>query len=279
MSVLLPTFRRPEWLEESLLSLLCQTGVNIHLVLMDNGSQCDDTMSVMEHYLPMFYDHKFIRMACNSFDNIPIMDKHVIGDYVVRFTDDDRMLPGNLAMKCKVLESDPDIGICFSSAMAIDENGTSLNILKGTWTKPDISLEEAFVTSYMVMSGTVMRRDAFRIPFWGHAIGNEWGQHMTILDSGYSAHYIEEPLTELRLHPDSDTQKRGHDDHMFCDMHIEMWEKWAERVKPSLSTWEDCASIYYMALAAKHKGQFCGAYLDDMGRLLSLVAKQKKPGV
>jgi glycosyltransferase involved in cell wall biosynthesis len=232
VDICLPTFRRPAWLKESLESVISQQGVDVHLILMDNGSNCLETDTVIEQMLPRFKNPTFIKKESNDFDNIPGIWKHVRGDYVVEFTDDDRMLPRNLYEKVCLLQKH-DAGIAFSPAFHIGPDGQRKGKIVGGFRRQDgttnPTFDDLFPASRLVMPSVVMTRTAFELQFDGYTIGSEWGRHLAIVGAGHKCVQVCYPMVELRIHGGSDTNTRGFYDGKFLDMHLHTWKHWIQR--------------------------------------------------
>lgn len=226
VTILLPTFKRPKWLEESLKSILSQQGIDLHLVVLDNGSNCLDTTRIIQQYLPRFKHTDFIEHKVNDFHHITEMWPLVKGDFVVEFTDDDRMLVGNIYRKVGMMR-DLNADICFSPAYEIDIQGSRTGPIRGQCKRPFINFDDLFGSSRLIMPSVVMSRKAWEIPVQApHAFGGEWQRHLSILAAGCRAAYSSTPGIELRIHPGSDTNQRGFGQGMSIDMHLKTWWHW-----------------------------------------------------
>jgi len=256
VSICLSTYKRPKWLKESLESILVQQGVDVQLILMDNGSNCSETDSVIEQLLPKFYKYSYIKFLSNDFKHFGRMEALIDGNYVTQFTDDDRMLPGNLYTKVSALQSS-GAGICFSPAWHIDQDGKRCGS-SGGFRRGDIihpKFNDLFATSRLIMPSVMMTRDAWEIPHWGHVIGHEWGRYLSIVEAGQRVRQITHPLVELRLHAGTDTNVRGLGDGMFLDMHLQTWKYWMEKnYTPPQQVKDDMYRIYF-DLAWKKYGE------------------------
>ena len=257
VSILLPTYNRPKWLEESLDSLTEQIedSFKIQLIIMDNGNNSDEVTKIINEYFE-FFDESSVRIFKkeNSLYNIPEMDRYVDGDFIIRFTDDDIMLPGSIRRKLDIMLANPSIGLCFSPAICIDENGTTNGLIKGSWPRRGMTFDELIPTSRMVMSATMIRKKPFLLPYECHPIGAEWGQHLKIVDAGWGVEYINEPLVKLRIHFDSDTYRRGIQEGMFIDMHRMMWDVWIDKhgFRPSAESWNELFGFYHSLLQQRY---------------------------
>lgn len=269
VSVLLPTYNRPLWLKEALESLLAQD-VPIELVILNNGSTDTMTSSVIHDYLPLFADSTHLHASHNSFSNIGWLMDNARCDYLVEFCDDDRMLPGNLKRKLDLLESDVLAGFAYSPAQCIDAHGNKLDRTMGSGAS-SLSLDDMLPTSQVVMSGVMLVKQACRALPDVDCMYGEWLRYLTILGRGFSALGIDEPLTELRLHSQSDTEVRGRNGRKSLDSHFNVWKHWVgnKGIKPKPKTWRKMLEVFN-GNALDLYGQ-SGEYLDEMRKFISFM--------
>lgn len=247
VTVFLPTFNRPAWLHESIKSLQAQQGADIQLVLLDNGSNSLETDTAVSCALEKFRNHIYIKKDANSFSNITEMQTTPIsGDFVVEFTDDDIMLPGNLFRKVSALQNS-GAGMIFSPAYHIDKDGKRAGQIVGGFV-PDRppTFDDMFPTSRLIMPSVMMTRKAWELQVeYSHTFGGEWGRYLSICKK-YSIMQIREPLVELRIHPGSDTNRRGFDDGLSMDMHLRTWEYWlSQGYYPPKNVKDEMYRIYF----------------------------------
>lgn len=230
ISVLLPTHNRSEWLREALVSIALQD-VPLQLVVLNNGStDRGETQGVIYDYAKLFDNITVLEREQNSIDNIKCMDDHIDSSckYVVNFCDDDRMLFGNLKTKIDILEKYPHVTFSYSQAKCIDQNGASLDKLMGSPYKA-LYFEDMLPTSQVVMSSVVMRASGVRVKVPSiDCIYGEWLQYLSIMAYSGSAVGCDTPLTELRLHSQSDTEKRGKQDKKVLGSHFNVWKHFIE---------------------------------------------------
>jgi glycosyltransferase involved in cell wall biosynthesis len=122
VSVIIPTFNRPQYLGLALASAINQTFKNIEIIVQDNGSSEDPADSVSA-----FADSrvKFFRNASNigQTANIVTACARATGKYLAILGDDDLWSPDFLGSLVPPLESDPEIIVSFCAHDYIDVHG------------------------------------------------------------------------------------------------------------------------------------------------------------
>jgi glycosyltransferase involved in cell wall biosynthesis len=122
-SIILPVYNGAEFISETIDSILVQSG-NWELIIMDDCST-DKTKEIVTNFISsnIFY-------YSNS-ENLGVMEtmnraiSYAKGDFIRLFSHDDIMLENDLSSNLNYLINNPDIGICFSNHLKIDEFGNS----------------------------------------------------------------------------------------------------------------------------------------------------------
>jgi glycosyltransferase involved in cell wall biosynthesis len=122
VSVVVPTFKRAGLLKETVESILAQTYSNFELIIVDNMSD-DGT----EAYVTGLSDSR-VRYFRNPNGGIIAVNRNfgirqARGEYVALCDDDDLWLPEKLARQVPVLDSEPEVGLCYTNASTFDANG------------------------------------------------------------------------------------------------------------------------------------------------------------
>lgn len=116
---------------------------------------------------------------------------------------DDKLAPTHLAQTVPRLLEDPRCGIVYTDYQNF---GTSSRVLKGLPFDP----VKLYVHQY-IYAGSLFRKSAFaQTPGYRSEfnIGNEdWDFWLSIVDAGFFATYVAEPLYQYRHHPDSWTSQ------------------------------------------------------------------------
>lgn len=127
VSVIIPTYSRPVFLERAIESVLSQSYKNIEIIIVDdNGENTENQIQteniVLKRFrLPnLFYiKHKVNRNGCVA-RNTGLNKSQ--GDYITFLDDDDFMFPNRIESCVNVLEENRDYDICYSSFERRTEN-------------------------------------------------------------------------------------------------------------------------------------------------------------
>lgn len=136
VSVCMPVYNGSAYIAESIKSVLNQTYKNLNLFVCDNCST-DNTINIVNS----FNDPR-IRYFCND-ENIGLVKNTnrclelAGGEYVNILHHDDIMFPDNLALKVRILEENPKVGLVHSDVLSIDQEGKPLNLIQFKEAKKD----------------------------------------------------------------------------------------------------------------------------------------------
>ncbi len=119
VSVIIPTYNRPDFLDEAILSVVCQTYKNIEILVIDDGSSINYAESICEKYSNCKYLHK-INGGLSSARNYGIANAN--GELIAFLDDDDFWLKTKIEKQVKILLENSDIDCVHSSAAVVDEN-------------------------------------------------------------------------------------------------------------------------------------------------------------
>ena len=122
VSVCIPTYNRAPLLAQAIRSVLGQTLQDFELVISDNAST-DDTESVVRSFndprIRYVRNHKNLGGVANWNRCLELAR----GAYVTLLSDDDIMMPDNIAAKAEVLSKHARVGLVHSKYHVIDGNG------------------------------------------------------------------------------------------------------------------------------------------------------------
>jgi hypothetical protein len=240
LTIILPTFteNRYKFLTESCQSLIEQD-YPFYLYAYDNGSNSkkvsDYLESVVETINVKYPGSKWDFSNYNGDPYGPsLLGVHT--PYVLFWTDDDIMLPGNLFSKMALLKSDLNLGMCFSPVILIDENNDvtkkgdvdKLGYLGNEDIKSKaVMFDCLFPTCKISMPSCILRTDLAKKYYNSSPcrIGGEWSIYLNSLLESDCA-YIAKPGVKLRLHRGSDTELNGWNKSEFKKMHYAVWDLW-----------------------------------------------------
>ena len=122
VSVIIPTYNRPQRLARAIQSVADQTYRDVEVIVVENGGA-----RLAEQVVDGFRGRLNIRYIYNARPgaaqarNIGL--RHATGRYIALLDDDDEWLPEKLERQVTVLEQHPDVGLVSCAAQIIDDVG------------------------------------------------------------------------------------------------------------------------------------------------------------
>ncbi len=222
VSVITPTYNRPEYLKQALASAVGQTYQNIEIIVSDNCSP-ESPQAIVES----FNDPR-IRFSRNEsnlgmFANTMKAFKMARGKYVAALLDDDMWEKDFLEKLIPPLEANPNLVLAFSDHSIIDANGKinhsmtehcsklfqRANLNEGIY-QPfyKVGLVDQSIASAMA---AVIRREAVDWDSIPPEVGGSWDIYLTYLCciTGMGAYYNPGKLTRYRMHEETETMLSG----------------------------------------------------------------------
>ncbi|MBD2448996.1 glycosyltransferase family 2 protein [Nostoc sp. FACHB-152] len=222
VSVVIPTYNRPEYLKQAIASAVNQTYQNIEIIVSDNCSP-ENPQAIIESFndsrIRLWRHPKNIGMLPNQMHAF----KMARGKYLASLHDDDMWNEDFVAKLVSTLEADPNLILAFCDQYIIDSDskinhvetekntrGYKRDILTAgthqSFTKiglVDKSIPTA--ASCLIRNGLI---DWDSIP---QEVGGMWDLYLTYLCciSGHSVYYHPERLTRYRNHEQTDTMLSG----------------------------------------------------------------------
>jgi GT2 family glycosyltransferase len=230
VSVSIPTYNRPGFVEQAIRSCLAQTYQDFEIVVSDNSTN-DETASLVQRIGSSKI--RYFRNPGNlgSFQNLTLAVERAQGRYIKLLMDDDLMKPRSLERSVAIMESHPRVGVVMSPLDIVDEKGQPVTprfyLIKKMrllypYRQADCVVRGAvilrdFLTRIYpccVPSGLLYRRECFEQlgsfdPSADFACDVELCMRFA---THYDFYYIAEPLNSWRFNTESDTvqiHKRG----------------------------------------------------------------------
>jgi len=121
VSIILATFNREKYLREAIVSALEQTYHDFELIVIDDGST-DNTKKMISAFrdprlIYVYQENKGRSIARNVALNM------AKGQYIAFLDSDDLYLPEKLALQVQYLDSNPHVGMIYTSAYCINGEG------------------------------------------------------------------------------------------------------------------------------------------------------------
>lgn len=222
VSIITPTYNRPNYLKEALSSAIAQTYQNIEIIVSDNCST-ENPQALVES----FNDSR-IRFSRNGtnigmFKNTIKAFRMARGKYVATLLDDDMWEPDFLEKLVPPLEANSNLALAFCDHYIINANGIIDNSVTEEFSTfyKRATLEEGIYQPFYklalvdnsVSSATaaLIRRDVIDWDSIPEEVGGSWDIYLNYLccRSGDGAYYYPAKLTKYRAHEQTDTMQSG----------------------------------------------------------------------
>lgn len=222
VSVIIPTYNRPDYLKQAIASAVNQTYRNIEIIVSDNCSP-ESPQELVESFADSrirFWRHsENVGMLRNQMHGFKIAN----GKYVASLHDDDMWKEDFLTKLIPPLEANSDLILAFCDQYIIDEHGkindagTELNTRTYKRDQLTAGIYQSFTKiglidkSIPTAAACVIRNHIINWDNIPSEIGGMWDLYLSYLcsTSGYGAYYHPERLTLYREHNQSDTKLSG----------------------------------------------------------------------
>jgi glycosyltransferase involved in cell wall biosynthesis len=202
VSVIIPTFNRPEFLALAIRSVLRQTFQDFELIIVDNGSSEATKKTINE-----FMDERirYLRIDVNNgvsrARNLAI--EHAVGKYVAFLDDDDEWMPDKLARQVQLMERTPgDVGGVYTGCYKIDRSSGAI-VQRITPSKRGYLFDELCAVNCIGTASTVLlrRECAMKVGLFDEDMlfGEEYDFWIRV-SRQYHFECIGEPLVKYFMH-------------------------------------------------------------------------------
>ncbi len=228
VSVILPTYNRAHLLPEVLDSILGQNFLNFELIVVDDGSR-DSTESLIKEFQArdsrIYYKKLPRNMGLPNARNEGL--RNIRGKYVALADSDDLWEKRKLSRQIQVLEAHPLVGVLFSDFWDVDEvkderikgfeKFTTIRKLKTNrladrvFIIEDGLIETLLAGNFIANPTVIINRDVFdRCGFFDTSLTMSEDLELWVRFSlcGVKFAFIDEPLIERRIHPESITGQK-----------------------------------------------------------------------
>ncbi|MGF1555893.1 glycosyltransferase [Paucihalobacter sp.] len=135
VSVIVPTYNRPEYLELTLRSISEQTYKNIEIIVVDDGTEGNQNDLICKKYKNLLY--KKIQNSGGPAKPRNIGIKLSKGKYLAFVDDDDLWIPTKIEEQVDILEKNKDFDLVHSYCAIIDKDGIVQDKVVGRPGSPD----------------------------------------------------------------------------------------------------------------------------------------------
>jgi glycosyltransferase involved in cell wall biosynthesis len=218
VSVVVPTYRRPQMLIEALESILAGGYGDFEVIVANDGPEEDLAPARSRLTDPR------IRWITNP-SRLGMLDNNLTalraarGEFVAHLDDDDRWAPEMLATLVPILEGHPEVVIAFADHYVTDPEGAvdapASDENSRRWGRASLAegLHRPFAhlavidRSIPLQCASLFRRSALRLDEYDTRVGSQWDTwtSYTLAREGAGAWYVPRRLAYYRVHAGSDT--------------------------------------------------------------------------
>ena len=205
VSVLIPVFNGESFVAEALDSVLVQTHRNLEIIVLDDGSS-DSSPQIIRDHAARDPRLRLVSPPSNGFANVLNHGLEIAqGELIARLDADDVMEPGRIETQVSVMREDPDLVLCASHVIYIDESGARRGTGQASYHSPDEVVVAAEVNdvigfhhpSVMFRKEAVVEAGGYRLGMWPVEDVDLWTR---MVEAGARMRVIDEPLTRYRIH-------------------------------------------------------------------------------
>lgn len=202
VSVIIPTYNRANYLVQSLESVLAQTYRNLEVIVVNDGST-DETKTKLEPYLNRISYFEKTNGGKSSALNLGL--KHISGNYVWVFDDDDVALPELVESHISVFESQPDVGFVYSGFAFFEGNDADdvIETVEATAHPEGEMLGQLLSGNFISGVSVVVRKRCYdRVGIYDERLirAQDYDMWIRLARAGYKAGVIRRPLARVRKH-------------------------------------------------------------------------------
>lgn len=198
ISIIVPTYNRPELIKKTINSLLNQTYTNIEIIIVNNYPQLN-----LKSFISSINDNRikyFIESKKNTANARNLGLKHASGQYICFCDDDDLYLPNKVKLQLKFMQTNPQLGFSYHNFYFKKNNKLTLGIVKKA---PTNFIDLITANFFTIHSGSLMIKKKCFIKVKGFNSklpSNEDADFNYQLASKFKFRYLSKPLTIYQLH-------------------------------------------------------------------------------
>ena len=215
VSVIIPTYNRPDYLREAVDSIFAQTYSSIEILIIDDGSLDGGahTKSALKPYLsPDLQPSKVTYLYQENAGLVSAVNRGLgvaRGEYIQRLDDDDRLLPEKIARSVEVFEAQPEVGLVATGYYHIDAAGERLRTYPPRRCPDSRRLFNMLMGCISACAGVMVRSLVHqRVGVYRDIKAQDYDMWIRIAKE-FKVETIDLPLAEYRQHPESSIHIKG----------------------------------------------------------------------
>ena len=202
VTVIIPTYNRANYLVESLESVLAQTYRNLEVIVVNDGST-DETKAALEPYRNRMSYFEKTNGGKSSALNLGL--KHISGEYVWIFDDDDIAHPELVKSHMAIFDSQPEVGFVYSG-YAFFEGEDANNVIETVEAPAPMEREmvgQLLSGNFISGVSVVVRKGCYdRVGWYDERLirAQDYDMWIRLARAGFKAGAIRQPLVRVRKH-------------------------------------------------------------------------------
>ena len=218
VSVIIPTYNRPNYLREAVDSVFAQTYPFIEIFVIDDGSSNGGarTRSALKPYLSddssSSQDPKVTYLYQNNCGLVAAVNRGLgvaQGEYIQRLDDDDRLLPEKIARSIDVFQAHPEVGLVATGYHQIDATGKRLRTYPPRSCPEPTRLLNMLMWCISACAGVMVRSMVHqKVGVYRDIKAQDYEMWIRIAKQ-FKVETINLPLAEYRRHPGNSTNPQN----------------------------------------------------------------------
>lgn len=212
ISVIIPAFNRAPYIEETLASVFEQEYPNIEVLVVDDGSS-DGTYEILEKYRDQGAIELLTHAGRANLGQSAALNfglRKASGEYIAFLDSDDMFASGKLEQQARFLASNPDVGMVYGQAHAVDAEGNFLFEVPNNEHEEPGDPNLLLLDCYMALPGGALIRKSVldKVGFFEETFraGQDHDMALRIMEATNTA-YLPELAFYYRKHGDSISAK------------------------------------------------------------------------
>ena len=201
VTVIIPTYNRAKYIEDTIRSVINQTYKNLEIIVYDDGST-DNTKEIVESF-----KDKRIKYFWQKNSGMPAVPRnkainHSSGEYIAFIDSDDLWLPNKLEKQLKEYEQNNNVGLVCTSIIQFNENDEWIKNLE--LSDKDFTFKSLLFNSHVRLSSVLVKKSVLNdVGLFDEnpiiRVGEDYELWLRI-SKKYKIKYIDLPLTRYRHH-------------------------------------------------------------------------------
>ena len=218
VSVIIPTYNRPNYLREAVESVFAQTYPFIEIIVIDDGSSDEGalTKSALKPYLSADSSSsrrpKVTYLYQTNRGLVPAVNRGLAlaqGEYIQRLDDDDRLLPEKIARSVDVFQAHSEVGLVATGYHHIDAKGKRLRTFSPRSCPESTRLLKMLMGCISACAGVMVRSLAHqKVGVYRDIRAQDYEMWIRITKE-FKVETIDLPLAEYRQHPGNSTNPQN----------------------------------------------------------------------